>query len=71
MKITKVEAIPCAIPYNKALRFASGEVHVAEHVLVDRIAALADERHGAKVPYGAGPARFAGCSPVSAPCYPS
>lgn len=34
MKITNVEAIPFAIPYNKALRFASGEVHVAEHVLV-------------------------------------
>lgn len=34
MKITKVEAIPFAIPYTKPLRFASGEVHVAEHVLV-------------------------------------
>lgn len=34
MKITQVEAIPFAIPYNKPLRFASGEVHVAEHVLV-------------------------------------
>lgn len=34
MKITKVEAIPFAIPYRKPLRFASGEVHVAEHVLV-------------------------------------
>lgn len=34
MKITKVEAIPYAIPYLKPLRFASGEVHVAEHVLV-------------------------------------
>ena len=34
MKITAVEAIPFAIPYRKPLRFASGEVHVAEHVLV-------------------------------------
>jgi L-alanine-DL-glutamate epimerase-like enolase superfamily enzyme len=34
MKITSVEAIPYAIPYNKPLRFASGEVHAAEHVLV-------------------------------------
>ncbi len=34
MKITEVEAIPFAIPYRKPLRFASGEVHVAEHVLV-------------------------------------
>jgi len=34
MKITHVDAIPFAIPYSKPLRFASGEVHVAEHVLV-------------------------------------
>ncbi|MGV9857686.1 mandelate racemase/muconate lactonizing enzyme family protein [Gordonia sp. NPDC003425] len=34
MKITEIEAIPFAIPYRKPLRFASGEVHVAEHVLV-------------------------------------
>lgn len=34
MKITQVEAIPFAIPYTKPLRFASGEVHTAEHVLV-------------------------------------
>jgi L-alanine-DL-glutamate epimerase-like enolase superfamily enzyme len=34
MKITAVEAIPYAIPYRKPLRFASGEVSVAEHVLV-------------------------------------
>ena len=34
MKITAVEAIPFAIPYVKPLKFASGEVHVAEHVLV-------------------------------------
>lgn len=34
MKIIAVEAIPFAIPYTKALRFASGEVHSAEHVLV-------------------------------------
>jgi L-alanine-DL-glutamate epimerase-like enolase superfamily enzyme len=34
MKITQVEAIPFAIPYVKPLQFASGEVHVAEHVLV-------------------------------------
>lgn len=34
MKITQVEAVPFAIPYRKPLRFASGEVRVAEHVLV-------------------------------------
>lgn len=34
MKITHVEAIPFAIPYAKPLKFASGEVHVAEHVLI-------------------------------------
>lgn len=34
MKITQIEAIPFAIPYLKPLRFASGEVYAAEHVLV-------------------------------------
>jgi L-Ala-D/L-Glu epimerase / N-acetyl-D-glutamate racemase len=34
LKIVKIEAIPFAIPYRKPLRFASGEVHVADHVLV-------------------------------------
>ncbi|MDX3228327.1 mandelate racemase/muconate lactonizing enzyme family protein [Streptomyces sp. ME19-01-6] len=34
MKIVKVEAIPFAIPYAKPLKFASGEVHTADHVLV-------------------------------------
>ena len=34
MKITAVEAIPYAIPYAKPLKFASGEVHAAQHVLV-------------------------------------
>jgi L-Ala-D/L-Glu epimerase len=34
VKITRVEAIPFEIPYRKPLRFASGEVTVAEHVLV-------------------------------------
>ena len=34
MKITAVEAIPYRIPYTKPLRFASGEVHVADHVVV-------------------------------------
>jgi L-Ala-D/L-Glu epimerase len=34
MKITQLEAIPFKIPYSKTLRFASGEVHAAEHVLV-------------------------------------
>ena len=34
MKIVELEAIPFAIPYRKPLRFASGEVHVADHVLV-------------------------------------
>jgi L-Ala-D/L-Glu epimerase len=34
MKIVGIEAIPFAIPYRKPLRFASGEVHTADHVLV-------------------------------------
>ena len=34
MKILAVEAIPYAIPYALPFRFASGEVHAAEHVLV-------------------------------------
>lgn len=34
MKITRVEAIPFAIPYVKPLKFASGEVRTASHVLV-------------------------------------
>jgi L-alanine-DL-glutamate epimerase-like enolase superfamily enzyme len=34
MKIASVEAIPYSIPYKKPLRFASGEVRAAEHVLV-------------------------------------
>ncbi|MDS9469683.1 enolase C-terminal domain-like protein [Paracoccus sp. MBLB3053] len=34
MKITKVEAIPFAIPYSHPLKFASGAVHMAEHILV-------------------------------------
>ncbi|WP_247196526.1 hypothetical protein [Streptomyces sp. GESEQ-35] len=34
MKITAIEAVPYAIPYTKPLRFASGEVRTAEHVLV-------------------------------------
>lgn len=34
MKIVRVEAIPFAIPYAKPMRFASGEVHTADHVLV-------------------------------------
>ena len=34
MKIVGIEAIPFAIPYRKPLRFASGEVTTAEHVLV-------------------------------------
>ncbi|MCM0621207.1 mandelate racemase/muconate lactonizing enzyme family protein [Nocardioides bruguierae] len=34
MKITAVEAIPYAIDYRKPLKFASGEVRTAEHVLV-------------------------------------
>lgn len=34
MKITAVEAVPFSIPYSKPLRFASGEVHSADHVLV-------------------------------------
>jgi L-alanine-DL-glutamate epimerase-like enolase superfamily enzyme len=34
VKIARIEAIPFAIQYRKPLRFASGEVHTAEHVLV-------------------------------------
>jgi len=34
VKVTAIEAIPFAIPYAKTLRFASGEVATAEHVLV-------------------------------------
>ncbi|WP_109474072.1 mandelate racemase/muconate lactonizing enzyme family protein [Ornithinimicrobium cavernae] len=34
MKITRIEAIPFAIPYAKTLKFASGEVRTADHVLV-------------------------------------
>lgn len=34
MKITRVEAIPYAIPYKKTLSFASGQISAAEHVLV-------------------------------------
>ncbi|MFI9626671.1 mandelate racemase/muconate lactonizing enzyme family protein [Streptomyces sp. NPDC052042] len=34
MKIVRVETIPFAIPYAKPLKFASGEVHTADHVLV-------------------------------------
>jgi L-Ala-D/L-Glu epimerase len=34
VKITAVEAIPFVIPYLKPLKFSSGEVHAAEHVLV-------------------------------------
>jgi L-Ala-D/L-Glu epimerase len=34
VKVTRIEAIPFAIPYARTLRFASGEVSTAEHVLV-------------------------------------
>ncbi|MEW2505534.1 mandelate racemase/muconate lactonizing enzyme family protein [Amycolatopsis sp. CA-161197] len=34
MKVTEIEAIPFAIPYRKPLRFASGEVDTAAHILV-------------------------------------
>lgn len=34
MKITRIEAIPYAIPYTRPLKFASGEVQTADHVLV-------------------------------------
>jgi len=34
MKISRIEAIPYAIPYGKPLRFASGEIATADHVLV-------------------------------------
>ncbi|MFC8432457.1 mandelate racemase/muconate lactonizing enzyme family protein [Streptomyces sp. NPDC057253] len=34
MKITAIETVPYSIPYTKPLKFASGSVHTAEHVLV-------------------------------------
>lgn len=34
MKITRLEAIPFSIPYTHPLKFASGEVYSAEHILV-------------------------------------
>lgn len=34
MKIERIEAIPYAIPYTHPLRFASGEVATADHVLI-------------------------------------
>lgn len=34
MKISKVEAVPFAIPYSRPLHFASGDVNMAEHVLI-------------------------------------
>ncbi|MFC7752131.1 mandelate racemase/muconate lactonizing enzyme family protein [Tsukamurella soli] len=34
MTITRIEAIPYRIPYRKSLKFASGEVSHADHVLV-------------------------------------
>ena len=34
MKITAIEAIPYAIPYTHPLKFASGEVTTADHILV-------------------------------------
>lgn len=34
MKITRLEAIPYDIPYVTPLKFASGEVHNAEHILL-------------------------------------
>lgn len=34
MKITAIEAIPYTIPYRRPLKFASGEVTAADHVLI-------------------------------------
>ncbi|NAZ80408.1 enolase [Kineococcus sp. R8] len=34
VRVTRVDAVPFSIPYRKPLRFASGEVHAADHVLV-------------------------------------
>ena len=34
MKIERIEAIPYAIPYTHPLKFASGEVTTADHVLL-------------------------------------
>ncbi len=47
MKIDRIEAIPYSIPYVKPLKFASGEVAEAEHVLIrvhtsDGVVGIAD-----------------------------
>lgn len=47
MKIEKIEAIPYAIPFRKPLKFASGQVTVADHVLIrvhtsDGVVGIAD-----------------------------
>lgn len=47
MKIERIDAIPYAIPYERPLKFASGEVTTAEHVLIrvhtdDGICGVAD-----------------------------
>ncbi|WP_426990399.1 mandelate racemase/muconate lactonizing enzyme family protein [Pseudarthrobacter sp. Y6] len=47
MKIERIEAVPYSIPYVKTLKFASGEVADAEHVLIrvhtdDGIVGIAD-----------------------------
>ena len=34
MKITALDTIPYTIPYTHPLRFASGEVHTADHILI-------------------------------------
>lgn len=47
MKIERIEAIPYAIPYTHPLKFASGEVATADHVLIrvytdDGVVGIAD-----------------------------
>ncbi|WP_018771280.1 hypothetical protein [Arthrobacter sp. 162MFSha1.1] len=47
MKIERIEAIPYAIPYTHPLKFASGEVAIADHVLIrvytdDGVVGIAD-----------------------------
>lgn len=41
MKITAIEAIPYAIPYTHPLKFASGEVTTADHILCGSTPTLA------------------------------
>lgn len=71
MTITRIDAIPYAIPYTHPLRFASGEVHTADHVLV-RIhtsegVVASRTHHRAPTPTGRPSGRSSRSSPSSSP----